>query len=172
MGRPQRAPSRRWPKPLADSGAILAIDLGSVRVGVAACDPSRILAYPVATLPMSEDLPQRVAALMEEHRAVALVVGYPLALDGRAGIAAGNVERQARLLAAGIEQPVWLVDERLTTAEAGRRLRASGRSAKAARGVIDAQAAVGILESVLRALDRGATIGRRLEMEEAHGETR
>jgi len=152
-----------------NQGVILAIDLGSVRVGVAACDAGRVLAYPLDTLPGGEDVARRVADLVADTGAVALVVGYPLALDGSAGIAATKIEAQAREVAALVDVPVWLVDERMSTAQAHRRLRASGRTAKTARSVIDAQSAVGILESVLRASETGHALGRKLEMEEANG---
>jgi len=147
----------------------LALDLGAARVGVAACDKQRILAYPVATLPADQTLIEKVAALIEEYEAAALIVGYPLALDGSQGIAATKIREQARTFRSRITQPIWLVDERMSTAEAHQRLRATGRNAKTARGVVDAQAAVGILESVLHALDQGRVIGQELETEEAHG---
>ncbi|MDR0284229.1 MAG: Holliday junction resolvase RuvX [Propionibacteriaceae bacterium] len=145
------------------SSVLLAVDLGSARVGVAACDAGRVLAYPVTVLPAGEDLPDRVAALVDELGAGELVVGYPLALDGTAGIAAAHVVTQAEALAARVGVPVTLVDERMSTAEAHRKLRAAGRTAKTARRVVDAQAAVGILESVLCALAAGRTVGQRVE---------
>ncbi|MCL2471960.1 MAG: Holliday junction resolvase RuvX [Propionibacteriaceae bacterium] len=150
-------------------GVLLAVDLGSARVGVAACDAGRVLAYPVETVPAGDGLDDRITALVAEYAAAALIVGFPLALDGSRGIAAQNVENQARLLAEKVGVPVWLVDERLTSVQANQRLRAAGRNSKSARGVVDAQAAVGILESVLHALEAGRMIGRELEVEEAHG---
>ena len=151
-----------------DPGVLLAVDLGSTRVGVAACDRDRILAYPVETLPADEDLPDRLAGLVRELHAVAVIVGNPLALDGSVGIAAQGVLAQARVLAAKVGVPLWLVDERMSTAEAHQRLRSAGRNAKTSRQVVDAAAAVGILESVLHALAHGRTIGQELA-EEAHG---
>lgn len=150
---------------------MLAIDLGAARVGVAACDAGHILAYPVNTIPAGDDLPQRVAQLVDEYEAVALVVGYPLNLDGTAGIAAHNVLRQAHAIGEVAGVPVWLVDERMSTAQAQRRLHETGHSVKTARAVIDAQAAVGILDSVLSAANQAMTIGKRLEEEEADGQS-
>ena len=155
--------------PLPDHGVLLALDLGTARVGVAACDKQRILSYPVEVIPAGEGVAGRVKSLVEEYEAVGLIVGYPLSLDGSEGIAAKKIGGQARELAAQVLVPVWLVDERMSTAEAHQRLRAAGRNAKTSRGVVDAQAAVGILDSVLHALDQGRTIGRELETEEAHG---
>jgi putative Holliday junction resolvase len=143
-------------------GVLLSLDLGAVRVGVAACDAERILAYPVATWAADEQLAQQVVGLVAELGAVGIVVGYPVTLSGQPGLAAGQVEQRAYELAGAVEVPVWLVDERLTTAQAGRRLREAGRSAKSARRVIDAQAAVGILDTALRALADGRPVGRRV----------
>ena len=56
---------------------------------------------------------------------------------------------QAGRLAAATPVPVRLVDERLTTVEASRRLREGGRKAKQQRSVIDAAAAAAILEHAL-----------------------
>ena len=147
----------------------MALDLGTARVGVAACDSERILAYPVEVIPASESVPERVKDLIDQYAAVALIVGNPLALDGSEGIAATKIADQARTLSAHVSVPVWLVDERLSTAEAHKKLRESGRNAKTSRGVVDAQAAVGILESVLHALDKGRTVGQELKTEESYG---
>ena len=150
-------------------GVLLALDLGAVRIGVAACDEQRILAYPVETLLVGDDIEDRIANLVEEYSAQALIVGYPIALDGKVGIAAQKIEHQAQQLAARVSVPVWLVDERMSSAEAHNKLRSAGRNAKKSRDVVDAQAAVGILELVLYALRQGYTIGREVEIEEAHG---
>ena len=52
-----------------------------------------------------------------------------------------------------LDVPVRLVDERLTTVTASRRLREGGRKAKQQRSVIDAAAAAAILEQAV-ALER------------------
>ncbi|MDR2974243.1 MAG: Holliday junction resolvase RuvX [Propionibacteriaceae bacterium] len=150
------------------SGVMLALDLGAARIGVAACDSARILAYPVATVAADDQWIDRVLALADEHQAAVIVVGYPLALDGRVGVAATAIGDKAGSLSARTSTPIWLVDERLTTAEAHRRLRETGHSAKTDRMMIDAQAAVGILDTMLQALRQGRIIGRRLDNKEAH----
>ena len=154
---------------LLPEGVLLAVDLGQVRVGVAACDAGRVLAYPVETIPAGEGLPGRVVQLVEEYGAVGLVVGYPLALDGTPGIAARQVLQQARALSMAVGLPTVLVDERMSTAQAQRKLHQAGRTTKRSRAVIDSQAAVGILESMIDAMNQGKTIGRKLELEDANG---
>jgi putative Holliday junction resolvase len=127
---------------------VLAVDVGTVRVGVAASDPHRILASPVETVAAPGH--SRVAELIREREAVLVVVGLPTSLSGRAESASAEM---ARGWAAGLEPligvPIELVDERLTTVEATVALRASGRSAKQARGVIDQAAAVALLQGYL-----------------------
>jgi putative holliday junction resolvase len=138
------------------NGVWLAVDVGTVRVGVARSDPRGILATPLATLARSAadgaDI-TRVAALVREHEAVGVVVGLPLTLAGREGPSAVMAREYAALLAAAIRPvPVELTDERLTTVSAARKLTGGGlRGARAKRAVIDQAAAVEILQSWLDA---------------------
>jgi len=130
-------------------GVVLAVDVGTVRVGVAASDPHRILASPVETVPAPGHA--RVAALAAERAAVLVVVGLPTSLSGRSESASADMARAyAEVLAALVAPvPVELVDERLTTVAATAALRASGRTSKRARAVVDQAAAVALLEAVL-----------------------
>lgn len=130
-------------------GVVLAVDVGTVRVGVAASDPHRILASPVETVPAPGHA--RVAALAAERAAVLVVVGLPTSLSGRSESASADMARAyADVLAALMAPvPVELVDERLTTVAATAALRASGRTGTRARAVVDQAAAVALLEAVL-----------------------
>lgn len=129
-------------------GVRIGIDVGSVRVGVAASDPDGILATPVATLPRETSL-DAVVALVAERAAVEVVVGHPRHLSGAVGAAAKDAEAYAAALRERIEVPVRLVDERLTTVSATRTLAERGVRGKAQRAVIDQAAAVAILQSAL-----------------------
>jgi putative pre-16S rRNA nuclease len=133
-------------------GAVLGIDAGSVRVGVAASDPTRTVATPVATLQRSA--PTFWARLGEEIAARAVtsvVVGLPRRLDGSEGEAAAD----ARKLAGEIERrtgvTVDLWDERFSTAQAERQMIASGTRRRRRREAIDAAAATLMLQSWLDA---------------------
>ena len=127
---------------------MLAVDVGTVRVGVAASDPHRVLASPVETVPAPGHA--RVAQLAAERSAVLVIVGLPTSLSGVAASASAEMARTwAAALAALVDVPVELVDERLTTVSATAALRASGRSAKKARSVIDQAAAVALLQGYL-----------------------
>lgn len=130
-------------------GVVLAVDVGTVRVGVAASDPHRILASPVETVPAPGLT--RVAELAVERSAVLVVVGLPTSLSGRSQSASAEM---ARAFAAALGPmldpvPVELVDERLTTVAATAALRASGRTGRKARAVVDQAAAVALLQGVL-----------------------
>jgi len=130
-------------------GVVLAVDVGTVRVGVAASDPHRILASPVETVPAPGHA--RVAALAAEREAVLVVVGLPTSLSGRSVSASADMARAyVKVLAPLVAPaPVQLVDERLTTVTATAALRAAGRSGKRARAVVDQAAAVALLQTVL-----------------------
>jgi len=141
-------------------GVRIGIDVGSVRVGVARSDPDGMLAVPVATLAR----PKAVAAgrsdlaalvdLVGEYAPLEVVVGLPLALDGREGAAAAAARVYAgdlagMLAAHGLGVPVRLLDERMTTAEATRGLQAAGRDSRSGRSVVDQAAAVIIVQHAL-----------------------
>jgi putative Holliday junction resolvase len=130
-------------------GVRLAVDWGDVRLGVAACDADGLLAYPLTTVRAGPDEVADLAALVADHGPLEVLVGLPRSLDGREGPAAVTARDRAGRLAAAVGVPVRLVDERLTTVTASRRLRAGGRTAKQQRGVIDAAAAAAILEQGL-----------------------
>ncbi|MHB1010870.1 MAG: Holliday junction resolvase RuvX [Propionibacteriaceae bacterium] len=133
----------------------LALDLGGARIGVAACDREGMLAYPVATVAARPDPLAALRGLVAEYEPVAVVVGLPVDLAGRDGPAAQSVRVRAREIADAIRPvPVYFADERMTTATAAGRLRATGRTARTSRAVIDQAAAVAILEGVLDA-ERG-----------------
>ena len=133
-------------------GRRLGVDVGSVRIGVAVSDPDGMLATPVETVrrDRSERHLRRLAALVDEHQAVEVVVGLPRTLADRTGPAAQDAIDFADGLARRIAPvPVRLADERLTTVTAERSLRAAGVSTRGQRAVIDQAAAVGILQSWL-----------------------
>lgn len=130
-------------------GVRLAIDVGSVRVGVARSDPDGILAVPESTLERGGGTIDQVALLVSEYDAVVVYVGLPIGLDGRVGAAGRAAEEFALTLARRLDVPVHLVDERLSTVSAQRSLQEAGRSARESRSFIDQAAAVVILEAAL-----------------------
>lgn len=129
-------------------GVVVAVDVGTVRIGVAASDPRRVLASPVETVP-APGL-DRVAQIVQEREAVLVVVGLPTSLSGASASASADMARAfATELQTRLEVPVELVDERLTTVTAAAQLRAAGRSGRQSRTIIDQAAAVALLQAVL-----------------------
>jgi putative Holliday junction resolvase len=133
-------------------GRRLGVDVGTVRIGVAASDPDGILATPVETVrrDRSNKHLRRLAQLAAELEAVEVVVGLPRTLADRSGPSARDAVELAEQLAGRIAPtPVRLSDERLTTVSAQRSLRDAGIRAKGQRAMIDQAAAVGILQNWL-----------------------
>ena len=147
-------------------GPAVSLDLGEVRIGVAATDSRRTLATPRGVIVRSGDMRAdhaAIAATVSELEGTLVVVGLPLSLDGGRGPAAAKVLAEVEQLRNAIGTPIVLVDERLSTVEASRRRRESGaapgqgkrgrpsrrRRPVPARGAIDAAAAVVILDSYL-----------------------
>jgi len=130
-------------------GVRLALDWGDVRIGVAACDPEGLLAYPLTTVPADGDEVAKLTAMVAEYQPIEVLVGFPRSLSGGEGPAAAEARKRALRLARAVRVPVRLVDERLTTVTASQRLSETGKRAKEQRKLIDAAAAVTILEQAL-----------------------
>ena len=131
-------------------GRRIAFDYGDVRIGVAVCDPDGILATPLTTLQSKDpSLKKQIAELIDEYEPAKIYVGQPKLLSGEDGSAVAKVLVFTEMLTSNFDIPVILVDERLSTVSAAKQLRESGMNAKDARSVIDAAAAVAILEQGL-----------------------
>lgn len=133
-------------------GVRVGVDVGTVRVGLARCDASGMLATPLTTVARrttGDDDIREVCAAAADHDAIEFVVGLPLSLSGARTRSTEDAERFAERLAATGTRPVRLVDERLSTVSAQAALHASGRNSKRSRPVIDQVAAVIILQHAL-----------------------
>lgn len=138
-------------------GVRIGVDVGSVRIGIAACDPAGVLATPVETVRRGTGDLRRIAEIVGERSALEVVVGLPRSLSGAEGPAAEAARSFANALARRVAPcPVRLVDERLSTVSATKAMRDSGVSAQAGRGSVDQAAAVVILQD---ALDREKATG-------------
>lgn len=129
-------------------GRVLGVDPGTVRIGLAVTDPDRLLATPHATVQGGGGGAARVAAVADELGCTAVVVGLPRALSGRDTDSTRMARRLAdELRATGLE--VHLQDERLTSRQADRSLRASGRTSRTGKDVKDQVAASLLLQAWL-----------------------
>ena len=135
---------------MRDRGRVLGLDLGDARIGVAISDDERRLAVPLGTIRTGAPADVKaIAALVGEHDVTLVVVGHPLLLSGEAGERAHHAERFAEALRGFLGVPVLLHDERLSTVEADRALRATGASGRERRRSVDRSAATVILQSWL-----------------------
>jgi putative holliday junction resolvase len=136
------------------SGRVLAVDVGTRRLGVAVSDPTGTVASPLATVPRrtpAEDA-KALAALAAEHDATTVVVGLPVTLAGREGPAAKAVRAWLDELATLLpELDLRLADERLSTVAAERALVGGGVRRRARREVVDQVAASVFLQTWLDA---------------------
>ena len=134
-------------------GVRLAVDVGSVRVGVARSDPGGILASPLTVLrsgPGQRAELDALAALAASADAIEVIVGLPTSLSGREGNAAVSARSFAAELAGRLAPiPVRLVDERFTTTQAHDALRRGGKDSRARRAAVDAAAAAVLLQAAL-----------------------
>lgn len=132
-------------------GRRIAFDYGDTRIGVAVCDPDGILATPLPYLDARHPkLLRDITALFDEYQPIHIFLGEPRHLSGEAGSAVEKVSAFAEKLKEEFSLPIYMIDERLSTVDASRRLREAGKSAKDSKALIDSMAAVAILESGLR----------------------
>lgn len=138
--------------PTFRTGVRLGVDVGTVRVGLARCDPAGIVATPVRTVRRRSDGADvaEIALEARDLQALEILVGLPRGLSGAEGRSAVAARGYAGRLAAVVTPvPVRLVDERLTTVSAHQALRSAGRPGRRQREVVDQVAAVLIVEHAL-----------------------
>lgn len=139
---------------LPAEGALLALDPGARRIGVAVCDPRRTLASPLETITRGRFTADaaRIFALFDEWGCTAIIIGLPLNTDGSEGPRAQSARALARNLMKLRDIPIALQDERFSSQAADEAMAEAGvkRAKRAAQR--DARAAAVILENVLRRL--------------------
>jgi len=132
---------------VATRGRRIAFDYGDVRTGVALSDPDAILASPLCVLQtQSRDFLKEVNNLLSEHEPIQIFVGLPKNMSGTAGEAVEKVNSFIENLKGITSVDIATVDERLSTVSAQKRLREAGVNARDSKELIDAMAAVAILE--------------------------
>jgi putative Holliday junction resolvase len=130
---------------------ILAIDFGMRRMGLAVSDAMGITAQGLPTLPrtrLDDDL-RKIQELAEEYSAERLIVGNPLGHGGGETTMSRQAAEFAEKLGRRVNCPVHLWDERFTTVQAHRALRATGLSRGKRQRAVDRVAATLLLQSYL-----------------------
>jgi putative Holliday junction resolvase len=130
---------------------ILAIDPGSVRLGLALSDPSGTIAQPLTVLTRrseAEDL-KALSDLVREQEVELIVVGLPRMMDGRLAAAAQDAQAFGARVGQATGRPVAYWDERLTTVAAERYLIDQGKRRGKRRQEVDRLAATLLLQGYL-----------------------
>lgn len=130
---------------------IMSVDLGLSRTGIAVCDPLEMLASPVEVIfeKYEPKLIEKIVEITKKLGAELIVVGYPLNMDGSEGERAQECKRIAQIIGekSGIKTVMW--DERCTTVMSHNVLNVTNVRGQKRKNVVDAVAAVMILESYL-----------------------
>ena len=131
----------------------MALDVGTVRIGVAKSDGLGIMAQPLITLQAQpeEEMFSAILRLVQEHDIQEIVVGYPKHLNGTIGPSAKLAEAFVEKLKTHATCPVTLWDERMTSAASQRLLIDRGMRREKRKAVVDQLAAVLILQNYLDA---------------------
>jgi putative holliday junction resolvase len=140
---------------------VLAIDPGTVRLGLALSDPSGTIAQPLSVLSRrseAEDL-KVLAELVREHEVDQIVIGLPRMMNGRLESAALDAQAFGARVGQATGRPVAYWDERLTTVAAERYLIEQGKRRGKRRQEIDRMAATLLLQGYLDYQRRGAPGG-------------
>jgi len=140
---------------LPAKGVLIGLDPGTKTLGVAATDPSRILASPVETIAKVKLAPSlaRLFEIYDERQGVGLVVGLPLNTDGTQGPRVQSVRTLVSNLLKVRDIPVAFEDERYSTVAADELLRDLSFTEQRRADRIDAMAAAMILHSALKRLE-------------------
>ena len=144
------------PPLLSAEARLLGLDVGSKTVGMALSDVTRSIATPFDTIRRTKFTAdaKTIGEVIESNQVGALVIGFPLNLDGSEGPRAQSTRAFARNLAAHVGVPMVFWDERLSTAAVERHLIEADASRKRRAEVIDCMAAAYILQGALDRLRR------------------
>ena len=131
---------------------IMSVDFGDARTGLAMCDKTEFLASPIGVVHEKrfDFAVAKTAAAAIENKAEAISVGLPLNMNGSEGPRAELCREFAARLGEKVTVPVRMWDERQTTVSAAGYLNETDTRGKKRKAVIDAVAAVIILESYLQ----------------------
>ena len=96
---------------------LIGLDLGSKRIGVSICDEKQLIATPYKTIHKSKnnELIKELKNIIQENDIQAIIIGYPLNMDGSSGSSAQSVNDVSKNIDKEIDVDVCLWDERLST---------------------------------------------------------
>ena len=132
----------------------MALDVGNVRIGVAASDPTQTISTPLNSLTRKNSISE-IKEICSDRAIVLILVGMPYLPSGKLGTQARITEAFINELKISIEIPIQTADERMTTIEAKIRLKESGYkniSKAGNKGIIDSAAAAVLLDEYISSL--------------------
>ncbi len=132
----------------------MALDVGNVRIGVAASDPTQTISTPLNSLTRKNSISE-IKEICSDRGIVLILVGMPYLPSGKLGTQARITEAFINELKISIEIPIQTADERMTTIEAKIRLKESGYkniSKAGNKGIIDSAAAAVLLDEYISSL--------------------
>ena len=96
---------------------LIGLDLGSKRIGVSICDEKQLIATPYKTIHKSKnnELIEELKNIIQENDIKAIIIGYPLNMDGSLGSSAQSVNDVSKNIDNELDVDVCLWDERLST---------------------------------------------------------
>ena len=139
------------PPHLERDARLLGLDVGTKTIGMALSDVTRSVATSFDTIRRTKFTAdaKTIREVVEKNQVGALVIGFPLNLDGSEGPRAQSTRAFARNLAAHVDVPMVFWDERLSTAAVQRHLIEADASRKRRAEVVDRMAAAYILQGAL-----------------------
>jgi putative holliday junction resolvase len=141
---------------LPAGGRLLGLDVGTKTIGLALSDSALRVAAPLATIQRGKFAADagRLAEIVRDRGIAGVVIGLPIAMDGREGPRSQSVRQFAANLQARIHLPIAFWDERFSTLAVERPLREAQMSHRRRAAVVDKLAAAYILQGALDRLAR------------------
>ena len=132
-------------------GRILALDIGSRRIGVSMSDPMQIIASPFSVIDckLSKDIFSDILGIIESYSIESVVIGMPITMKGEESIQTKTVKKFIEDFSKLISIKIYTIDERLSSVSAEKELIKSGIKTGHNKGEIDKTAATLILQEFL-----------------------
>ena len=130
-------------------GKRISFDFGTVRIGVAISDASGLLATPHKAISNSEKTEEELVELFNQVQPIYIAIGLPKHLSGDKSRSQDSVMVFVENIRKNFPNPIYGIDERLSTVGANKRLKAAGHDSRSMKTIIDSAAAVEILERAL-----------------------
>ena len=133
---------------------ILALDVGTQRIGLAITDELGLIAHPLTVIKRKNDIQalQEIKKIIKEQKVKKIVVGMPYNFQGEIGTMGKKVVAFIEKLKTITDVPLIFWDESFTTTEAETVLIKADLSRRRRKKVVDKLAATLILESFLRTM--------------------